>query len=91
MFYFLCELTVDMTREIALMIKFRRVLGGVGHIPTTYIQLAGAGSKKNNAKFIDHYVCPRTHNVRAHAIRSHQKISSDRHLTLNVISMCTHK
>ena len=28
--------------------------------------------RKNNAKFSGHYVCPRTHNVRAHAISSHQ-------------------
>ena len=25
--------------------------------------------KKNNAKFSGHYVCPRTHNVHAHALR----------------------
>ena len=28
--------------------------------------------EKNNAKFSGHYVCPRTHNVRAHALPSHQ-------------------
>ena len=28
--------------------------------------------KKNNAKFSGHYVCPRTHNVRAHSLCSHQ-------------------
>ena len=28
---------------------------------------------KNNAKFSGHYVCPRTHNVRAQALCSHQK------------------
>ena len=28
--------------------------------------------KKNNAKFSGHYVCPRTQNVSAHALRSHQ-------------------
>ena len=28
--------------------------------------------KKNNAKFSSHYVCPCTHIVRAHALRSHQ-------------------
>ena len=28
----------------ALMIQLGRVLGGVGDLPTTYIQLAGAGS-----------------------------------------------
>ena len=28
--------------------------------------------KKNNAKFSDHYVRQRTHNVRAHALRSEQ-------------------
>ena len=28
--------------------------------------------KKNNAKFSDHYLRPRTHNVRAHALRLHQ-------------------
>ena len=42
------------TREIALMIQLEQQQhrefwvgwwGGVGHIPTTYIQLAGAGSK----------------------------------------------
>ena len=27
---------------------------------------------KNNAKFSGHYVQPRTHNVRVHALRSHQ-------------------
>ena len=31
------------------------------------------GRKKNNAKFIGHYVYPRTETVRAHALRSHQK------------------
>ena len=30
--------------------------------------------RKNNAKFIGHYVRPRTHNMRAHALRSHQNI-----------------
>ena len=30
------------------------------------------GKKKNNAKFIGHYVRPRTHNVRVHALCSHQ-------------------
>ena len=25
--------------------------------------------KKNNAKFSGHYVCPRTHNICAHALR----------------------
>ena len=29
--------------------------------------------KKNNTKFSGHYVRPRTHNVRAHALRSHQQ------------------
>ena len=29
------------------------------------------GKKKNNAKFSGHYVCPRTQNMRAHALRSH--------------------
>ena len=33
------------------MIQLGRVLGGVGHIPTTYIQLAGAGSIKPCALF----------------------------------------
>ena len=28
--------------------------------------------RKNDAKFSGHYVCPRTHKVRAHALRSHQ-------------------
>ena len=28
--------------------------------------------KKNNAKFSGHYVCPRMHNIRAHALRLHQ-------------------
>ena len=28
--------------------------------------------RKNNAKFSGHYVRPRTHNVRAHTLRSHQ-------------------
>ena len=28
--------------------------------------------RTNNAKFSGHYVCPRTQNVRAHALRSHQ-------------------
>ena len=28
--------------------------------------------RKNNAKFSSHYVRPRTHNVRVHALRSHQ-------------------
>ena len=28
--------------------------------------------RKNNAKFSGHYVCPRTHYVRAHTLRSHQ-------------------
>ena len=28
--------------------------------------------KNNNAKFVVHYVRLRTHNVRAHALRSHQ-------------------
>ena len=28
--------------------------------------------KNNNAKFSGHYVCPRTHNVAPHALRSHQ-------------------
>ena len=28
--------------------------------------------KKNNAKFSGHYIRPRTHNVRAQALRSHQ-------------------
>ena len=28
--------------------------------------------RKNNAKFSGHYVCPRTHKVRLHALRSHQ-------------------
>ena len=28
--------------------------------------------KNNNAKFSGHYVRPRTHNVRSHALRSHQ-------------------
>ena len=27
---------------------------------------------ENNAKFSGHFVCPRTYNVRAHALRSHQ-------------------
>ena len=31
--------------------------------------------RKNNAKFSGHYVCPRTHNVRAHALRSHQFVN----------------
>ena len=30
--------------------------------------------KKNNAKFRGHYVCQHTHNVRAHALRSDQKL-----------------
>ena len=30
--------------------------------------------RKNNAKFSGHNVRPRTHNVRAHAIRSHQLV-----------------
>ena len=30
------------------------------------------GRKKNNAKFIGHYVRPCMHNVRAPALRSHQ-------------------
>ena len=30
--------------------------------------------KKNNAKFSGRYVCPRTQNVRAHVLRSHQFI-----------------
>ena len=41
------------TREFGLMIQLGRVLGGVGglgHIPTVYIQLAGAGSKTKSAK-----------------------------------------
>ena len=28
--------------------------------------------RKNNAKYSGHYVCPRTHNMRAHVLRSHQ-------------------
>ena len=28
--------------------------------------------RTNNAKFNGHYICPRTQNVRAHALRSHQ-------------------
>ena len=31
--------------------------------------------RTNNAKFSGHYFCPRTHNVRAHALRSHQKLA----------------
>ena len=30
------------------------------------------GRKTNNAKFSGHYIRPRTHNVRTHALRSHQ-------------------
>ena len=30
--------------------------------------------RKNNAKFSGHYVRPRTHNMRAHALRSHKKV-----------------
>ena len=29
--------------------------------------------EKNNAKFSGNYLRPRTHNVRVHALRSHQK------------------
>ena len=32
------------------------------------------GKKKKNAKFSGHYVYPRTETVRAHALRSHQKL-----------------
>ena len=32
------------------------------------------GRKKNNANFSGHYVRPRTHNVRAHGLHSHQLI-----------------
>ena len=32
--------------------------------------------RKNNAKFIGHYVCPRTHNMRAHALRSHHNMAA---------------
>ena len=47
----------NITREIALMIQLEQQQhrefwvgwwGGVGHIPTTYIQLAGAGSIKKH-------------------------------------------
>ena len=31
--------------------------------------------RKNNAKFSGHYVFPHTHNVRAHALPSHQQTS----------------
>ena len=36
------------------MIQLGRVLGGVGHIPTTYIQPSGAGSKSNSNEL--HYI-----------------------------------
>ena len=38
-----------------------------------YVEGKKERKKKNNAKFSGHYVHPRTHNVRAHALRSHQK------------------
>ena len=36
----------------------------------------GKRKKKNNAKFSGHYVCPHTHNVRAHAVHLHQLIKT---------------
>ena len=63
------------TRENALMIQLGRVLGGVGglvgDIPTTYIQLAGAGSINIHNSFMDksnHFVflCSRTRSFKNH-------------------------
>ena len=56
------NITYKVTRAIALMIQLGRVPGGwgewlgwvgwVGDIPTTYIHLAGAGSKRKCVTFV---------------------------------------
>ena len=39
--------------------------------------------RKNNAKSSGHYVCPRTHNVCAHTLRSHQHLNLIHMASLN--------
>ena len=39
------------------MIQIGKVLGGVGDIPTTYIQLAGAGSINNLLFVLQTFLC----------------------------------
>jgi len=45
----------------------------LGHleVPLKYVH---GRKRKNNAKFSGHYVRPRMHNVRTHALRSHQNV-----------------
>ena len=40
----------------------------------------GRKKKKNKAKFSGHYVCPHTHNLRVHVLRSHQLNHPDKKL-----------
>ena len=54
---------------------------------------------KKNAKFSGHYVRPRTHKVRVHALRSHQKNNAkfsghyvrQRTHTVRVHALCSHQ
>ena len=53
------------------MQKFKNI--GKSLLGEKYVEGKKKESRRNNAKFSSHYVRPRTHNVRAHALRFHQK------------------